>query len=133
MENRKTLNLTPILSVDSVDRSLAYYQDCLGFKIGFRWSDTSNAMLKNGDLEPTTFASNYLEEIEIFLSQRNQGNPGMWLCLNYVNKANLISFLDRVKKTGALIKGDLELKPWGLYEALISDLDGHFLRFGAPQ
>ena len=133
MENRKTLNLTPILSVDSVDRSLSYYQDCLGFKIGFRWSDKSNAMLKNGDKEPATFASIYLEEIEIFLSQRNQGNPGMWLCLNYVNKADLISFLDRVKKTGALIKGDLELKPWGLYEALISDLDGHFLRFGAPQ
>ena len=133
MELKRKLSLTPILCVQSVDRSIEYYKIRLGFTLGFRWSDEVNQMLKESDPQRATFASIFLEETEIFLSEKSQGKTGTWLCLNFEEKEALDQYYGKIKNAGAIISGDMELKPWGMHEVLVSDLDGHFLRFGAPK
>lgn len=132
VELKRKLSITPILCVKSVDRSIEYYKTRLGFTVGFRWSDDVNQMLKESDPQRATFASIFLEETEIFLSEMSQGKPGTWLCLNFEVKKDLDQFYGKIKNAGAIISGDMEFKPWGMHEVLVSDLDGHFLRFGAP-
>lgn len=46
----------PILCVHSVARSIEYYVDVLGFRLGWSWSDGDKRFLRPGDGGTPTFA-----------------------------------------------------------------------------
>jgi len=124
--------VVPILCVDSVDKSLAYYRDRLDFKIGFRWSAELKRMITDDSDIPADFASVCLMDIELFLAEKGQGHPGTWLCINFFKKSDYEMYISLIEKQGAIITQKSELKPWGIYETIVSDPDGHVLRIGGP-
>jgi uncharacterized glyoxalase superfamily protein PhnB len=126
------VTLTPILSVEDVDRSIAYYRDKLGFKNGFRWSNPEKRMLGPEEKGPAHFANIHLDGVEIYLAEKAQGQPGMWMSLTFARMVDLNNYYRRIEGAGAVIESALEKKPWGLYEAVVADLDGHRLRVGGP-
>src|SRR4051794_36220584 len=69
----------PILYAQDVARSIAYYVDVLGFRLGWAWSDEAKRFLQPGETGTPTFALVGRARVALMLSQQSQGAPGMWL------------------------------------------------------
>jgi catechol 2,3-dioxygenase-like lactoylglutathione lyase family enzyme len=104
--------ITPILRVESMEASLAYYTAKLGFKI---------------DWQTPAFVSVTRGRSCIFLSQGDQGHVGGWVWIG-VDDADVL--LDEYRRTGAKIRHLPTNYPWA-YEMQVEDLDGNVLRFGS--
>jgi catechol 2,3-dioxygenase-like lactoylglutathione lyase family enzyme len=105
-------NITPILRVESLDRSVEYYTGVLGFSE--EWRESGMAGVSR-------------EGWSIMLCEGAQGNPGTWLWIGAHDAAVLY---EELKASGATIFQEPANYPWA-YEFKVSDLDGHVLRFGS--
>ena len=105
--------VTPILRVASLDASLAYYVDALGFAI--QWRDRGFACVRRG-------------EAAIMLSEGDQGHPGTWV---YVGVSDADAFHEEVRVRGAIVRHPPTNYPWGSREVHIADPDGNVLRLGS--
>jgi uncharacterized glyoxalase superfamily protein PhnB len=122
----------PILCAESVARSIAYYLDCLGFHLGWAWSDVEQRFLEPGDPCSPSFALVGRGRVQLMLSQRSQGTSGVWLHLD-VHRAEQVDALhDEWFRKGATILEPPSTRPWGMYEMRVQDLDGHVLRVSGP-
>src|SRR5688572_9919879 len=72
----------PILCVDSAARSIDYYVNVLGFRLGWSWSNQEQRFLQPGEKVEPGFALVVQGHVQIMLSQQSQGAPGMWLHLD---------------------------------------------------
>jgi predicted enzyme related to lactoylglutathione lyase len=107
--------VVPILRVNSLAASLAYYLNKLGFRKNWEWPG---------------FASVSRGNTTIFLCQGGQGKPGMWMS---VFMDDVDALYQEYKERGALIVEPPMNFPWGHREMLVTDLDGHRLRMsGKP-
>ena len=107
----------PILTVDKLAASIAYYRDRLGFH--FDWTDG----------EPPDFASVTRGDMQIFMCQRCQGHPGGWI---WVTTPDVDALYTELVRRGAQIKAKPDNKPWGMREMQVADPDGNVLRIGSP-
>ena len=107
--------IVPILYSSNVVRSLAYYIEVLGFESKWEWG------------HPTTFGGVYKDGIEIFFCENGQGNPGTWIALMV---ADVDEYYNLIKEKGATVISEPATMEWGLREMLVSDPDGHTIRFG---
>ena len=105
----------PILYVSSIQSSIAYYRDKLGFKLD--WID-------EGD-----FASVTRGGAQLFMCEKCQGHPGSW---TWVTTRDVDALHADLKKRGAKIESPPENKRWGVREMLVADPDGNVLRFAGP-
>jgi uncharacterized glyoxalase superfamily protein PhnB len=124
--------IRPVLCVDCVARSIAYYVDSLGFRLGLTWSDKEKRFLRPGDEAEPTFALVGRGQVQLMLSQKCQGAPGMWLHLDIHTAGQLDSLYEEWTRKGARIVEPPSVRPWGMYEMRVQDLDGHMLRVSAP-
>lgn len=104
---------TPILRVASLEASLAYYVEALGFSLEWRQGD---------------FASVRRGKASIMLSEGDQGHPGSWVFLG-VSDADALH--EELRARGAIIRHPPTNYPWGARELHVSDPDGHVLRLGS--
>jgi uncharacterized glyoxalase superfamily protein PhnB len=123
---------TPILFANSVSASIAYYRDVLGFKVGWRWSDETRGFLEAGAEGEVGFALVCRDAVRLMLSERSQGQPGMWLHLDLSRSQEIDALHDEWSKNGAHIVEPPANRPWGNYEMRVADLDGHVLRIASP-
>src|SRR5579871_3450612 len=114
----------PILNVNDVTASLDYYCNTLGFEDIFHWSWE--------DAPPWTYAQVRRGDFSVYLSQRSQGGPGMWLYLTVASRDDLAALYDEYVSRAAKVSEPPTDKPWAMREMQIADLDGHILRIGAP-
>jgi uncharacterized glyoxalase superfamily protein PhnB len=122
----------PILRVENVARSIAYYVDILGFRLGFTWSDKEQRFLSPEESCAPTFALVALGQVQLFLSQQSQGAPGTWLHLD-AHTAEQVDELHRAwAEKGARIVEPPFVRAWGMYEMRVQDLDSHVLRVSGP-
>jgi catechol 2,3-dioxygenase-like lactoylglutathione lyase family enzyme len=106
----------PILRVDNLKASQAYYRDKLGFKVDWEYGD------------PPDFASVSRSETVIFLGQsRPAGHGALWVFAKDVDKLH-----GELKQRGARIDMPPTNMPWGSREMHVRDRDGNLLRFGGP-
>jgi uncharacterized glyoxalase superfamily protein PhnB len=122
----------PILCVQSVARSIEYYVNLLGFHLGWSWSDSDKRFLRPGDEGTPTFALVGRGQVQLMLSQKSQGAPGMWLHLDVHTAEQLDALYDEWKRRGARIIEPPSSRPWGMYEMRVQDPEGHMLRLSAP-
>jgi uncharacterized glyoxalase superfamily protein PhnB len=123
----------PVLCVDSVPGSLAYYVDILGFRLGLSWSDQKQKFLCPGETHiPPTFAIIGRGTVQLMLSQRSQGAPGMWLHLDVDTAGQVDELYREWSARGARIVEPPTLRPWGMYEMRVEDFDRHVLRVSGP-
>lgn len=124
----------PNLLVSDLTASLRFYADVLGFRIGWRWSDSQARFLSDDERgrchEPGT-ALVGRGQAQIFLTQVT-GTHTTWLHFD-VNDAALVDQLfHEWSARGAVIAEPPALRPWGMYEMRLPDPDGHVLRFSSP-
>jgi catechol 2,3-dioxygenase-like lactoylglutathione lyase family enzyme len=104
---------SPILSVASMETSLRYYVDVLGFR--------------NADWGNNDFTSVNRDRAGIYLCRGAQGCRGTWVWIGVDDAAALYV---EYKSSGANIRGALRNYSWAL-EMHVQDPDGHVLRFGS--
>lgn len=104
---------TPILRVESMEGSLRYYVNVLGF-VNAPWGDDRfTCVSKDG--------------AAIYLCRGGQGHVGAWAWIGVDNVRTLHqAYLER----GAIIRQGPTNHPWAL-EILVEDPDGNVLRFGS--
>lgn len=111
--NFRLANVTPILNVKDMSRSLAFYVDILGFK-NAEWSDEN-------------FTSVNRDNTGLYLCKGGQGVSGTWIWIGL--EGDIFSLYQKLESEGVKIK----LRPanfsWA-YEMQVEDPDGHILRFG---
>ena len=122
----------PILCVESVSRSIEYYVGCLGFRLGWAWSQVEQRFLQPGERIEIHFALVGRGNVQFMLSQQSQGAPGMWLHLDVDSAQQLDALYEEWTRQRAKIVEPPSVRPWGMYEMRVQDLDGHMLRVSAP-
>jgi len=106
-------NAAPILSVQSMAVSVAYYQDVLGFR--------------NAPWGGEWFTAVTRDDACTYLCQGGQGGPGTWV---WVGVEDVAALHDEYVASGARIRSDPVNHGWA-YEMQVEDPDGHVLRFGS--
>jgi catechol 2,3-dioxygenase-like lactoylglutathione lyase family enzyme len=107
--------ITPILRVNSLQVSIRFYVDVLGFRVNWGAEDGS------------TFASVSRDGRSIMLAEGEQGQRGTWLWIGVEDIEPL--FVD-YKAKGVKFREPPTNYPWA-YEMKIEDPDGHVLRLGS--
>lgn len=131
-DNSGLFGVRPILCVENVTRSIIYYVGTLGFRLGWVWSDEKQAFLQHGEDGVPTFALVGRGQVQFMLSQKSQGSPGMWLHLDVEKPEQLDDLFREWTQRKARIIEPPSIRPWGMYEMRVQDLDGHVFRVSAP-
>ena len=98
----------PELPVADVERAQQHYRDALGFEIGW--------------LHPDGIGSVSRGKVAIFLRRRT---PPFEAAVHWMFADDLDATYDELKARGANVVEPLELKPWGLRQFTVEDIDGH--------
>lgn len=106
----------PILWVNDIQASLAFYEQTLGFKRDW-----------GGDAATSMIASVSRDDCPIMLFERGQGNPGAWI---WVGVEDVQPLYELYRSRGVKIILPLSNFWWAL-EMRIEDLDGNVLRIGS--
>lgn len=104
---------TPILRVASIEASLAYYVDALGFTV--QWQHGDFGAVARGDAS-------------LMLCEGDQGHPGTWV---WIGVSDADALHDELRARGAVIRHPPTNYPWGSRELHVTDPDGHVLRLGS--
>jgi uncharacterized glyoxalase superfamily protein PhnB len=107
-------NVVPILRVASLEGSLAFYVEALGFQVEWK-VEGYYASVRRG-------------KASLMLSVGDQGHPGTWVWIA-VDDADALQ--DELCARGAVIRQPPTNYSWGCRELHVTDPDGHVLRFGA--
>ena len=126
------LGSTPIFCVDSVPKSLAYYRDVFGFRVGWRWSGAKQRFLEEGETGEPTTAAVARDSLRLFFVEQAQGEPGMWLHLDVQKSDEVDELHQEWEAKGARIVEAPANRPWGNYEMRVADPDGHTFRVASP-
>jgi catechol 2,3-dioxygenase-like lactoylglutathione lyase family enzyme len=107
--------ITPILRVNSLQVSIRFYVDVLGFRVNWGGEDGS------------TFASVSRDGRSIMLAEGEQGQRGTWL---WIGVEDIEPLFADYKAKGVKFREPPTNYPWA-YEMKIEDPDGHVLRLGS--
>ena len=119
------------LFVKSVGASLRYYSDFLAFRIGWRWSDEQGRFLEDGEPDEAGTAIVGRDRVQLIITQSLAARPA-WVHLDVHMPEQLDQlFLERSDR-GARIVEAPAVRPWGMYEMRVTDLDRNTFRVSAP-
>lgn len=104
-----------ILHSSNLKKSLDYYVNQLGFEDKWEWRD------------PPPFGGVFKNNVEIFFSEYNQGHPGTWICIVL---DDVDAYYEYIKEKGAVIISPPVDRSWNMREMMVTDPDGHVIRFG---
>jgi len=104
---------TPILRVNAIETSLAFYATGLGFEL--LWRDAGFACVGRG-------------EASLMLCEGGQGHPGGWA---YIGASDVDVLAAEFRGRGVVLRHPPTNYPWGAREMQVADPDGNVLRFGA--
>jgi predicted enzyme related to lactoylglutathione lyase len=102
------------LPVADVERAQQHYRDALGFEIGWLYHDKGIGAVSRSDVGP------------IFFRKRT---PPFEPAIHWVFAEDIDASYQELKSSGANIVDPLELKPWGLRQFTVMDLDGNLFYF----
>lgn len=112
---KKTFMGQPVaeLPVADVERAQQHYRDALGFQIGWLYPDKSIGAVSRD------------KAVLFFRKRELPFEPA----IHWVFAENIDDWYEQLQSTGANIVDPLELKPWGLRQFTVQDLDGNLFYF----
>ena len=120
----KILSVAPVLLVRDVVKSADYFRDKLGFSYDRFWGEPPNfCMVRRDGL--TVMLSQAPKKAELLPHWRVVDN--MWNVYFWVEDVEVL--YNEYQKSGAKIDYKLGLKPYGVKEFGIQDLDDHDIAF----
>ena len=118
-------SIAPVLLVRDVVASAKYFRDKLGFSYDRFWGEPPDFCMVRRDghtimLSQAPAKTNLLPHWRIV---KQMWNVYIWV-------ENVDAIYTEYKKSGAIIDYELGLKPYGVKEFGVQDLDGHDIAFG---
>lgn len=111
------LHLMPRLPVSDMERSIGYYQEALGFRLGWRTADGGLAALYSGHIE-----------IVLLVPCAGDGSPPPHSAYVYVEDPD--SLCTEYQQAGADVVEWVASRPYGMRDFVVQDPDGHRFRLG---
>lgn len=111
------LHLMPRLPVSDLDRSIAYYQEALGFRLAWRTEESTLAALASGEIE-----------ILLLVPWAGQGAPPAQSAYIYVEDPDALC--EEYHQAGADIIDPVASRPYGMRDFVVADPDGHRFTLG---
>jgi catechol 2,3-dioxygenase-like lactoylglutathione lyase family enzyme len=111
--NFRIENISPILYVTDISKSLKFYVDILGFT-NAEWGDDN-------------FTSVNRDNKGFYLCKGGQGLAGTWIWIGF--DGDILDLHERLKSKGVTIKLPPTNFSWA-FEMQVQDPDGHIIRFG---
>ena len=111
------LHLMPRLPVSDMERSIAYYQEALGFRLSWRTADGTLAALASGEVE-----------VLLLVPWTGDGRPPTQAAYVYVEDPDALCA--EYRQAGADIVDPVASRPNGMRDFTVRDPDGHQLKFG---
>jgi DNA-binding transcriptional MerR regulator len=111
------LHLMPRLSVTDMDRSIAYYQEALGFHLAWRTADDGLAALASGEIE-----------MLLLVPWTADSPPPAQSAYVYVEDPDALCA--QYRQAGADIVAPVASRPYGMRDFVVRDPDGHRFTLG---
>jgi DNA-binding transcriptional MerR regulator len=111
------LHLMPRLPVTDMDRSIAYYQEALGFRLAWRTADDSLAALASGEIE-----------MMLLVPWTGDSPPPSQSAYVYVEDPDALCA--EYQQAGADIVDPVDSRPYGMRDFVVRDPDGHRFTLG---
>lgn len=111
------LHLMPRLPVTDIDRSVAYYQEKLGFRPAWRTADGSQAALGSGEVE-----------MLLLVPWAGDSPPPPQSAYVYVEDPDAVCA--EYQQAGAEIVDSVASRPYGMRDFVVRDPDGHRFTLG---
>lgn len=113
------LRASPYIPVRNVEASILFFQRALGFE----------ARMRDGD--PTSFAIVEKDGVTITLTLDRGGEmAGKASC--YITVSGVDALFARCRAAGADLDSELEVRPYGMKDFAIHDLDENHIMVGEP-
>jgi uncharacterized glyoxalase superfamily protein PhnB len=109
-------SVTPIFQVTDLARALAWYQQALGFEIGWTWG------------EPPSRASVCRDRTEVNLAL--PGNESMTISRAYFSVRGIDDYYRRIVDSGTELLVPIGDRPYGMRDFAVIDPSGNELSFG---
>jgi PhnB protein len=124
------MKVAPDLCVASIERSVAFYRDVLGFTVNFEMPGNdgkiAHADVSYGD------ASVMFDRLD-WLPAEAQSNLGTGVSLYFeVGDIDIDAYYERVRAAGAHVDSEIRDQFWGHRHFTIHDPDGYHLSFAKP-
>lgn len=114
------LHLMPQLPVADMERSIAYYQEALGFRLSWRHASGNLAAVSSGDIETL-----------LLVSWREDSPPPPASAYVYVDDPDTLCA--EYTQAGADIAEPVASRPTGMRDFVVRDPDGHRFRLGRAE
>ena len=120
----------PTLTVQDVERSLAFYRDRLGLEQDLAERDETGALF---------LASVEVGDTVIMLNRAHAGTPlhpqrsGVRLTLLFDRDDDIDALLDRLQSGGAEVCSPIGNRPWGHRDFTVFDPDGYHITIARPR
>ena len=109
------LSIAPTLEVPDVKSATDYYQEKLGFNLGFLWG------------EPPTHGAVNLNAASIHFALGEPNSKGFWL---YIHVADVDGLFQWYQGNEVQLTDQPTTQPWGMREFNMRDPHGYHFRFG---
>ena len=135
------VNLSVLLYVRDVNRSLDFYSDVLGAKVAWAWDENErHAVARLDPSKPVKFAALHFGKSEILLLADPEYKPPARVRSVVQLEVDNVDVFYRSAITRGLKPGPADTAhppeptdmPWGMRHVYVHDPDGHCLTFASP-
>ena len=127
-ESLKMSEVSPALTVNDLNRSLAWYRDVLGFKTDERWEQDGKLMgvsLKAGGVTLMIAQDDW--------KKGRDRKKGEGFRLYYETKQNVDALAKKIEARGGKLDSPPTDQPWGTRDFALTDPDGFKITIGADK
>jgi uncharacterized glyoxalase superfamily protein PhnB len=117
--------ISPTLAVNDMKRTIEFYENSLGFKLGICFPDINNP--EYSDLSRDGLVLMFIPTRNIDISKEEKLGIGVNLYLQI--DGDIDAYYQELKKRGVNITRDIKDEPFGIRDFTIEDPDGYKLTF----
>ncbi len=118
-------DISPLLAVRNMKKSIEFYTKSLGFKLGMTFPDAANP--EYADLSKDGMVLMCIPAVNHGISHKEKFGIGLYLYMHI--DGNIDEYYDELKKKGVKIAVAIKDEPFGVRDFTVEDADGYKLIF----
>ena len=117
--------ISPTLAVRNMKKTIEFYQNSLGFKMGMAFPDVNNPQY--ADLSKDGMILMFIPAENIGIGSQEKLGTGVNLYMQI--DGDIDEYYKELKEKGVIIAVDIKDEPFGIRDFTIEDVDGYQLTF----